>query len=86
MQLIIKNAAFHFLFIIPQRRQQDKKGVQDMKRVVHYKTSKKTVINIMASGLTRDEIGQIEELIRSMARKRSHGKRPQLLYDLVFND
>lgn len=47
-----------------------------MKRVVHYKTSKKTVINIMASGLTRDEIGQIEELIRSMARKRSHGKRP----------
>lgn len=57
-----------------------------MKRVVHYKASKKAMINIMASGLTRDEIGQIEELIRSMARKRSHGKRPQLLYDLVFND
>ena len=57
-----------------------------MKRVVHCKVSKKTVINITASGLTRDEIGQIEKLIRSMARKRSHGKRPQLLYDLVFND
>ena len=57
-----------------------------MKRIVDYKTSKKTTINIVASGLTRDEIGLIEELIRGMASKRSHGKRPQLLYDLVFND
>ena len=57
-----------------------------MKRVVHYKASKKTMINIMASGLTRDEIGQIEEVIRSIARKRRHGKRKKLLYDLVFND
>ena len=57
-----------------------------MKRVVHYKASKKTMINIMASGLTRDEIGQIEEVIRSIARKRRHEKRQELLYDLVFND
>lgn len=57
-----------------------------MKRVVHYKASKKTMINIMASGLTRDEIGQIEEVIRSIARKRRHGKRKELIYDLVFND
>lgn len=55
-----------------------------MKRVVHYKTSKKTVINIMASGLTRDEIGQIEELIRSMARKRSHGKRPHCVLGMLL--
>lgn len=47
-----------------------------MKRVVHYKVSKKTVINITASGLTQDEIGQIEELIRSMARKKKPRKTP----------
>jgi hypothetical protein len=57
-----------------------------MKRVVHYKASKKAMINIMASGLTRDEIGQIEEVIRSIARKRRHEKHQELLYDLVFND
>jgi hypothetical protein len=63
-----------------------KKGGTQMKRVVHYKASKKAMINIMASGLTRDEIGHIEEVIRSIARKRRHGKRKKLLYDLVFND
>lgn len=57
-----------------------------MKRVVHYKLSKKATINIMASGLTSNEIEQIEELIQRMARKRSHGEHPKLLYDLVFND
>lgn len=57
-----------------------------MKRIVHYKATKKNTLNIMASGLTNDEIGQIETLVKRIARKRSHGNRPKLLYDLVFND
>ncbi len=57
-----------------------------MKRIVHHKAAKKHTLNIMASGLTNDEIGQIETLVRKIARKRSHEKRPQLLYDLIFND
>ncbi len=57
-----------------------------MKRIVHYKATKKNTLNIMASGLTSDEIGQIETLVKKIARKRSHEKRPRLLYDLVFND
>lgn len=57
-----------------------------MKRTVHHKIANRTAINIIASGLTKEEVEQIEGLIRNMARKRSRRKRPQLLYDLVFND
>ena len=57
-----------------------------MKRTVHHKATKKNTLNLMASGLTSDEINQIETLVRRISRKRSHEKRPQLLYDLIFND
>jgi len=57
-----------------------------MKRIVHYKAAKKNTLNVMASGLTNEEIEQIEALVKRIARKRSHGNRPKLLYDLIFND
>ena len=57
-----------------------------VKRVVHHKTAKMATIHLMASGLSNDEIKDIEDLIRKMGRKRSHENRSQLLYDLIFND
>lgn len=57
-----------------------------VKRVVHHKIAKMATLHLMASGLSNDEIKDIEDLIRKMERKRSHENSSQLLYDLVFSD
>lgn len=41
---------------------------------------------ISARGLTRNEEAQIKALIRSIARKRSHEKRPRILYNVTFGN
>lgn len=56
-----------------------------MKRITHYKVKKQCAINIMAYGLSNDEIREIVELIKKMNQKRSHRKRPRLLYDMLFD-
>lgn len=59
---------------------------KQVKRVVHHKIAKRASIHLVASGLSNDEIKEFEDLIRKMARKRSHENHSQLLYDLIFND
>ena len=56
-----------------------------MKRIVEHTAAKQDTINIMASGLTRSEEEQVKALVKKIARKRSHDKRPRLLYDLIFS-
>lgn len=57
-----------------------------MKRVVEHTAAKQVTINVTTSGLTRSEEEQIKAVVRKIARKRSHDKRPRLLYDLIFNN
>lgn len=41
---------------------------------------------ISAQGLTQNEEAQVRALVKLIARKRSHEKRPRLLYNVTFRN
>lgn len=57
-----------------------------MRRITHHQLKNQCEIKIMAYGLSDKEIKDIVKLIRKMNQKRSHGKSPQLLYDMLFDE